>query len=88
MRNRYRESRSTMRRRVRAAGGYFNRQTGWVLPGRSSRYAGSPRWDTQWFATLEDIYDACDRVAERRRAADQWDEEEAALLRQMRRVGS
>jgi hypothetical protein len=78
-------SRTHMRRMVAKAGGYFSRQARkWVLAGRSSNLVGSPHWPTEWYDTLEEAYAACDGMAERRIAADQWDEAECRYLRSAR----
>lgn len=71
-----------MRRYVKAAGGYYSRQSrNWVIPG--ARHNCTP-WDTpaHWHPTLADAYRAADAAAEaNRRVKDFGDRESAHLVR-------
>jgi len=52
-------SSTTMRRAVHAAGMYYNRKTGsWIAP------ASYPGGDAEYFPTLDEAFEASDRVAE------------------------
>jgi len=74
-------SKTTMRRAVRAAGGYYSRGQ-WVLPGTMHNCGGSV--DTQWLDSLEEAYEACEEHASACADVQAFGEAVGAYLRSMR----
>lgn len=78
--SKYGPSRSTMRRYIHSVGGYYNKQTGWVIPGAShncSPFSSS----TRWFPSLEDAYFAAPDRKEANEQVHNFGNNEAAYLR-------
>ena len=74
-------SKTTMRRYVHAAGGYYSRRQGcWVQPG-SSHNCTPWNVNTEWFQDLEDAYAASGTHLQQSRAVQSFGEAEGAYLR-------
>ena len=73
-------SKTTMRREVRKAGGYYNSSARlWVLPGASHNCTPWAN-HTQWFATLEEAYEAAPAALDANREVHEFGRREARYL--------